>query len=79
LGSVWRLFVHFKTGKYTENPLPHQIGPSYHPLFSWPPPPAKTCKRAILEALEKKPLLLTKRQVFYANLGIDYPHFYKLW
>ena len=62
----------------TQRTLPHRIGPAYHPLFSWPPPPAKTFKRAILEALKKKPLPRTKRQVFHANLGIYYPHFYKV-
>jgi len=67
LGSVWRLFVLF-TGEYPEDPLSYQIDPSYHPLFSWPPPPAKTFKKAILEVLERKP-----------NLGIYCPHLYKLW
>ena len=30
LGSVWRLFVLFKTGEYPEDPHSHRIGPSYH-------------------------------------------------
>jgi len=79
LGSVWRLFVLFKTGEYPEDPLPRQIGPSYHSLFSLPPLPAKTFKRAILEALEKETSASHKEAGFSSNLGIDYPHLYKHW
>ena len=69
----------FKTGEYPEDPLPRQIGPSYHSLFSLPPLPAKTFKRAILEALEKETSASHKEAGFSSNLGIDYPHLYKHW